>query len=166
MTRRQLSLLLIAAAVPWALALQLAMSPMQLVSAAAADAAPAAAPAPAAAAAAAAAAANAGLLDHPIAAASHTSLDGTWTASTTIRAPGPAGAGRGISIQGTVPGDLITDLQAAGMVGDPLFELNFLNSSLWADQTWTYTTTFNTPQATAARVRKRRGAGARRWQPA
>ena len=27
--------------------------------------------------------------------------------------------------KGTVPGDLLTDLQRAGVIGDPLFELNF-----------------------------------------
>jgi hypothetical protein len=29
---------------------------------------------------------------------------------------------------GKVPGDLITDLQAAALVGDPLYELNFKNA--------------------------------------
>lgn len=35
------------------------------------------------------------------------------------------------SISGKVPGDLITDLQNAGLIGDPLYELNWLNASMW-----------------------------------
>ena len=49
-----------------------------------------------------------------------------------------------------VPGDLVTDLQAAGLVGDPLYELNFLNASLWSAHEWTLTTTFAAPAAPAA----------------
>ena len=45
----------------------------------------------------------------------------------------------------SVPGDLITDLEAAGMVGDPLYELNWLNASIWDTNTWTYSTTFTAP---------------------
>ena len=48
-----------------------------------------------------------------------------------------------LSIPATVPGDLITDLQRAGAIGDPLFEQNFLNgSSTWNLPQWTYTKTF------------------------
>lgn len=86
----------------------------------------------------AAAAVDPGLVDHPIAAASHTSLDGTWTARAVV-------AGATVSVPATVPGDLVTDLQAAGLVGDPLYELNFLNASLWSAHTWTFTTTFAAP---------------------
>jgi hypothetical protein len=57
----------------------------------------------------------------------------------------PATHGKKISIPAKVPGDLITDLQAAGLVGDPLYELNWLNSSIWDANTWTYTTTFTAP---------------------
>lgn len=49
-----------------------------------------------------------------------------------------------ITINATVPGDLVTDLQNAGLIGDPLFEVNFRNSSLWHGRTWTYRTTFDT----------------------
>jgi hypothetical protein len=51
--------------------------------------------------------------------------------------------GRHVSIPAQVPGDLITDLQLSGLVGDPLYELNFLNASIWDANTWTYSTTFN-----------------------
>jgi beta-mannosidase len=40
-----------------------------------------------------------------------------------------------------VPGDLLTDLQRAGVIGDPLYELNF-KSKLWDTGLWTYTTEF------------------------
>ena len=55
-----------------------------------------------------------------------------------------------LSTVGTVPGDLISDLEAAGLVGDPYFENNFLNSSLWSSLLWSYTKTFTLPSATAA----------------
>ena len=54
-----------------------------------------------------------------------------------------------LSTVGTVPGDLITDLEAAGLVGDPYFENNFLNSSLWSGLLWSYTKTFVLPSAAA-----------------
>lgn len=43
-----------------------------------------------------------------------------------------------------MPGDLLTDLETAGVIGDPIYELNWLtNSSLWSTNTWNYTTTFS-----------------------
>ena len=47
-----------------------------------------------------------------------------------------------LQIPATVPGDLLTDLQKAGQIGDPLYEKTFLNSSVWHAHTWTYTTSF------------------------
>ena len=48
-----------------------------------------------------------------------------------------------ISVPATVPGDLITDLERAGIIGDPLFEQNFLNgSSTWNLPQWRYTKSF------------------------
>ncbi|CAE7407283.1 MANBA [Symbiodinium natans] len=47
-----------------------------------------------------------------------------------------------LAIKAQVPGDLLTDLQAAGHIGDPLYELNFLKSAIWDQQTWTFTTNF------------------------
>lgn len=72
------------------------------------------------------------LVDHPIEGDSVTYLDGAWS----LR-------GAGFNIKGAVPGDLITDLQNNGLIPDPLFELNWKNSSLWDDNIWTYTTTFS-----------------------
>jgi beta-mannosidase len=49
-------------------------------------------------------------------------------------------------IAGSVPGDLLTDLQNAGAIPDPLFEDNFLtNASVWAGSVWTYSKSFTVP---------------------
>jgi len=48
----------------------------------------------------------------------------------------------GLTIPGKVPGDLISDLYAAGQIGNPYYELNWLNSSVWDKYAWTYSTTF------------------------
>ena len=64
------------------------------------------------------------LRDHPIASESVVYLDGNdWVATS----PG-AGSGT-ISIPASVPGDIISDLYRAGRIGNPYFELNWLNSS-------------------------------------
>eukprot|EP00729_Bicosta_minor_P029884 gene29884-4514_t len=42
------------------------------------------------------------------------------------------------TIKAKVPGDLITDLQTAALVGDPLYELNFKNATMWDSYVWTY----------------------------
>ena len=78
-----------------------------------------------------------GLVDDPIEADSITYLDGDWKASSSS----------GLSMAGSVPGDVLTDLQAAGLIGDPLYELNFLNASIWNNNTWTYKTSFTTTGA-------------------
>jgi beta-mannosidase len=89
----------------------------------------------------------AGLVDDPIAAASLLRLDGSWVAEL-MQATGPV-----ITLPAaTVPGDLITDLQSAGLVRDPLYELNFKNASLWdtpagSGREWVYRTTFATADA-------------------
>jgi hypothetical protein len=51
-------------------------------------------------------------------------------------------SGAPLVIPAVVPGDLITDLQRSGLVSDPFFELNFLNSSVWHLRSWSYRTTF------------------------
>ena len=60
------------------------------------------------------------------------------------------GAPRTLQIPALVPGDLLTDLQAAGQIGDPLYEKNFLNASLWSAHTWTYRVAFTPDAAVAA----------------
>jgi beta-mannosidase len=94
-------------------------------------------------------AAGAGLVDHPIAGTSPAVyLDGQeWLASTTF-----SGAASPTVIRATVPGDLITDLQLAGLIGDPLYELNWKNYSLWEDNVWTYTKSFTLTSAELAAI--------------
>ena len=51
-------------------------------------------------------------------------------------------------VVGTVPGDIITDLQRAGHVPDPYFNATWQEPSFisaWSNGTWTYTKTFATP---------------------
>jgi hypothetical protein len=71
------------------------------------------------------------------------------TACVVHRVHGPR-HGKKVAIPATVPGDLITDLETAGLVGDPLHELNWLNSTIWGGpHSWNYSTTFPTPVAGA-----------------
>ena len=59
-----------------------------------------------------------GLIDYPVIGTYRQSLDGFWDVSSSSLASSP--------IQGSVPGDLVTDLQLAGVIGDPLFGNNFV----------------------------------------
>eukprot|EP00040_Diaphanoeca_grandis_P027117 m.153638 g.153638 ORF g.153638 m.153638 type:complete len:1021 (-) comp30841_c4_seq6:84-3146(-) len=52
-----------------------------------------------------------------------------------------------VAVSASVPGDHLTDLQTAGLIGDPLFDLNIQNATVWGARTWTYTATFSTPSA-------------------
>ena len=56
---------------------------------------------------------------------------------------GPA-SNAAVAVPATVPGDHLTDLQTAKLIEDPLFDLNFKNSTVWGERTWTYTATFTT----------------------
>ena len=56
-----------------------------------------------------------------------------------------------VAMAATVPGDLVTDLQNAGHISDPLTDSNFMNSSMWNGQRWTYSTTFASPPYTGHR---------------
>ena len=86
------------------------------------------------------------LRDAPIAAESVHYLDGTWTAITL----GDQELGTlPDTIKASVPGDIISDLYAAGRIGNPLYELNFKNHSLWT-QDWTFSTVFDLPAGWAA----------------
>jgi hypothetical protein len=84
-------------------------------------------------------AASAGLIDNPIVGDRLRYLDGShWTASMASTSKYP----KGLKIPAKVPGDLISDLYASGLIGNPLYELNWLNSSIWDDNVWTYSTSF------------------------
>ena len=91
-------------------------------------------------------AADVTLQDQPIAAsAGPTYLDGSaWTA---------ASASLNLSVPATVPGDLLTDLQRAKVIGDPWLDITWLdNSSLWSDHVWTYATSFAVSDAVMAKT--------------
>ena len=64
--------------------------------------------------------------------------------------PQRAGPPLSLQIPAVVPGDLLTDLQNAGQIGDPNYEKTFLNASIWSAHTWTYATSFTLPAAAAA----------------
>ena len=64
--------------------------------------------------------------------------------------PGPD-KGPAISVPAHVPGDHLTDLQTAKLIDDPLFNVNFRNSSVWGGRTWTYTATFTPPVSLISR---------------
>lgn len=80
------------------------------------------------------------LRDHPIQSAySPLYLDGQWTASE---------QSLGLNITATVPGDIVTDLQRAGIIKDPWYEITFLdNRTLWdpSVRKWVFTTSVFLP---------------------
>ena len=47
-----------------------------------------------------------------------------------------------IVVGASVPGDIITDLEAASVIGDPLYERNWKNA-IWDLENWTYALTFD-----------------------
>ena len=47
-----------------------------------------------------------------------------------------------IVVGASVPGDIITDLEAASVVGDPLYERNW-KTAIWDLENWTYALTFD-----------------------
>lgn len=81
-----------------------------------------------------------GLVDDSIVAVSHQYFDGEgWVVTS---------QDGNTVINGKVPGDLVTDLQLAGLVSDPLYELNWLPMGtsappLWDNQNWTYSYVFD-----------------------
>lgn len=59
----------------------------------------------------------------------------------------------GLAVPATVPGDIVSDLQRARVIGDPYYELNFLdNRTLWdaAARAWNFSTTVALPPPGAA----------------
>ena len=58
---------------------------------------------------------------------------------------------RALAINGTVPGDLVTDLQNSGIVENPLLDTNFqTQAGNWSGHTWTYSKRFVLPAELAA----------------
>jgi len=77
-------------------------------------------------------------MDHGIVADVLLPLNGQWQLSN-----------GSVSLSATVPGDLITDLEQGGVIGDPLYELNF-KTAAWDVGNWTYTLTFAAPASIRA----------------
>ena len=74
--------------------------------------------------------------DRHVACSGKLDLDGQWQASLAAEV-----LGRAISLKGTVPGELITDLQRGGFIADPLQDLNWLEYrtvELYNATGWTY----------------------------
>ena len=68
--------------------------------------------------------------DRYVAAAAIQSLDGEWNASL------PSAS---LALRASVPGDLISDLERAGLVPDPLVDVNFQDNAsvaLWNASGW------------------------------
>jgi len=82
--------------------------------------------------------------DPAIAASARLSLDGAaWTA---VPASNPSQA-----IGANVPGDIVTDLAAAGVIAAPWLDLTWrAEAGRWDLDTWTYETSFETPAGWAA----------------
>ena len=88
-----------------------------------------------------------GLVDDPVVGSARQSLDGLWSVQL------PSGA----AISGSVPGDLLTDMERANVIGDPLFGNNFdffdaagkVAPPPWEQGNVTYTTSFTLDAALA-----------------
>ena len=106
-----------------------------------------------------AAVAGAGLRDEPVTAPVTQLLDtpadddGGGGSGWTATAADPLVLSRPVPSQ--VPGDLVTDLEVAGAIADPLYELNF-KSTLWDQCNWTVAAAFTVDTAEA---RSRTGGG-------
>ena len=83
------------------------------------------------------------LSDFPIVGSSLTSLNGEWEVSSPTQA---------IYITGSVPGDLITDLQNAAYIANPLYENTFKAGATWNDYVWYYTKFFTLTDADISRL--------------
>ena len=99
--------------------------------------------------------------DDPIVGSSLYYLDSSptnlWKASTIIRS---TMSNVTSTIAAHVPGDLLSDLKTAGMIDEPYYEVNFINSSLWDDNVWTYSIQFSTSDVLESNVNIDGGDGA------
>ena len=90
----------------------------------------------------------AALRDQPPVGYSQRYLDGVWSA----RSSGGSG-GAEHAMNASVPGDVISDLEAAGLIGDPWFETNWRDDAGTWFRKWRYSTTFALAPAEAERLR-------------
>eukprot|EP01043_Picozoa_sp_COSAG02_P081514 COSAG02_NODE_19955_length_856_cov_0.759577_1_plen_256_part_01 len=75
-------------------------------------------------------------------------LDGVWSARS-------SGGSTGLehTINASVPGDIISDLEEAGLIGDPWFETNWRDDAGVWFRKWRYNTTFALSSAEAEQLR-------------
>ena len=86
--------------------------------------------------------------------------EGTGSKTTTAKFPSSGQEKR------RSPGDIISDLERAKLIGDPLFELNFLvNNTLWNDYQWNYETNFTVSSSKESHSRFRRRKDGRSCTP-
>ena len=90
----------------------------------------------------------AALRDQPPVGHSQRYLDGVWSA----RSSGGSG-GAEHAMNASVPGDVISDLEAAGLISDPWFETNWRDDAGTWFRKWRYSTTFALAPAEAERLR-------------
>ena len=88
--------------------------------------------------------------DPPILGETHTPLSGEWTASSPSQR---------LTMAASVPGDLITDLFRASIIPEPLYEVNWLNASIWNDHTWYYNRSLDLSSAQYDLITAKGGAG-------
>ena len=88
------------------------------------------------------------LVEHPLASgAAPVYLDGDWQAS---NAGGPLESAAGVPLAVKVPGDILTDLQRAGKVKDPYWNVTWRDAEFiaaWNEGVWTYSRSFPTSPA-------------------
>ena len=88
-----------------------------------------------------------------IAARAHeeSSLDGAWSLKffpqgpEAVTTPAQADAAEGVTIPATVPGNVEIDLQAAGLIADPMVGRNIYLLRKWEGYQWCYRKTFTAP---------------------
>ena len=84
------------------------------------------------------------LVDHPIvSSAAATYLDGCDWKATNVGGPL-----QGLRVNATVPGDILSDLQRAGHIPDPYWNVSWRDPSLiaaWNNGSWSFTKHFATP---------------------
>ena len=88
-----------------------------------------------------------------IAAPAHeeSSLDGAWSLKffpqgpEAVTTPAQADAAEGVTIPATVPGNVEIDLQAAGLIADPMVGRNIYLLRKWEGYQWCYRKTFTAP---------------------
>ena len=96
------------------------------------------------------------LRDHAVAGTATLVLDGAdWRATNPSQSPQ--------TINATVPGDILTDLEKAGLIPDPYYNVSWRdppNVYRWANGTWTFSKTFDYGSVSSSASASSSGSGA------